>query len=66
MADDEEETLLQNSENCTTKKSEKQANYSRLVTGAAVLVFVDVLWVGSAELSDVGVASILTNNNFML
>ena len=55
MADEEEENLLQNTENCTTN-SEKQANYLRLVTGAAVLVFVDVLWVGSAELSDVGVA----------
>ncbi len=32
---------------------EKTTNYRRLVTGVIVLVFVDLLWVGSAELSDV-------------
>ena len=32
---------------------EKTTNYRRLITGVIVLVFVDLLWVGSAELSDV-------------
>ena len=32
---------------------DKISNYRRLIIGGIVLVFVDLLWVGSAELSDV-------------
>ena len=35
------------------ENNEKITNYRRLITGGIVLVFVDLLWVGSAELSDV-------------
>ena len=34
--------------------TEKSTNYHRLITGGIALVLVDILWVGSAELSDVG------------
>lgn len=36
-----------------TEIGEKTTNYRRLITGGIVLVLVVLLWVGSAELSDV-------------
>ena len=48
--DGEETNLLSNEQ---TVDCDKTTNYRRLITGGVVLVFVDLLWVGSAELSDV-------------
>jgi hypothetical protein len=52
MEDEDEEisNLLKKEE---TANDDKTTNYRRLITGGIVLVFVDLLWVGSAELSDV-------------
>ena len=50
VEDDEITNLLSKEE---TVNTDKTTNYRRLITGGIVLVFVDFLWVGSAELSDV-------------
>ena len=50
MEDEEEEVNLLQKER---KNEDRATNYRRLITGGIVLVFVDLLWVGSAELSDV-------------
>ena len=50
VEDDEITNLLSKEE---TVNIDKTTNYRRLITGGIVLVFVDLLWVGSAELSDV-------------
>ncbi|CAB3984139.1 Hypothetical predicted protein [Paramuricea clavata] len=51
MEDEDEEisNLLKKEE---IENDDKTTNYRRLITGGIVLVFVDLLWVGSAELSD--------------
>ena len=49
--EDEENTNLISNEH--TLDCDKTTDYRRLITGGIVLVFVDLLWVGSAELSDV-------------
>ena len=55
VEDDEITNLL--SQECLkeTVNPDKTTNYRRLITGGIVLLFVDLLWVASAELSDVSI-----------